>query len=85
MVPNRSPNLIRIRNPKLRAAPESDGVVIKNRRDNQSAVENRGHQDRILEFRELVAEPTVGRVPEEFFPSRGNALGELGIRGFVEW
>lgn len=79
MVPNRSPNLNRIRNPKLGAAPESNGVVIENRRDNQGAVENRGHQDGILELGELVAEPTVGRVPEECFPLRGNALGELGI------
>lgn len=84
MVPNRNPNLIRTQNPKFRAAPENNLVVIQNGRNNQAPVENPSHQDSILELGELVAEPTVGGVPEEFLPRsrclEGSALRELGLQ-----
>jgi hypothetical protein len=68
MVPNCNPNVIGSRNPKLGAASESNCVVIEYRRNNQCTVENPSKQDSVLELRELVAEPTVGCVPEELFP-----------------
>ena len=58
-------DLIRSRNPKLGATPESHRVVIHHRRHDESPVQDSGHQDRIFKLQELVAEAAVGRVPEE--------------------
>lgn len=60
-------------------------MVIQNRWNNQSPVQNRSHQNGVLELRELVTEPTVRRIPQELFSgdwSSRCALTRTKSRGF---
>lgn len=74
MIPDRNPDLIRAQNPKLWATAESNRVVIENRRDDQGPVQNGSHEKGVLELSKLVAEATVGSVPEELLSSEGAAI-----------
>lgn len=75
VVPDFKSQLIRIQNPKLGATPKGNGVVIQNRRHNERPIQNGGNQNSVLELGELVAEPTVGGVPEEHFSRRDSEVG----------
>lgn len=60
-------------------------MVVQDRRDNQSPVQNPSHQNGVLELGELVTEPTVRGVPKKLFSwdwESGWALRGIGKWGF---